>query len=664
MMDLIGLVIAIPLLAAGVNMFFGRRLGRWTGWLATLAMSAAFLIATGALFQMLSLSADERTQVVTVADWIVAGSTSVTLDLRVDPLSITMVMVVTLVGSLIHLYAIGYMEHDARPWRFFAYTNLFCAFMLALVLANDFLLLYLGWEGVGLCSYLLIGFWSDRPEAARAAKKAFITTRVGDVLLMVGLFVIYVHFGSFSFDVVLGSEGALPVVAASTATAISLLLLGGAVGKSAQLPLHVWLPDAMAGPTPVSALIHAATMVTAGVYLVVRTHVLFEISDVALDVVAIVGLAGALYGGLASIGQYDMKRALAYSTMSQLGFMFLAAGLGLFPLAITLLVAHAFYKALLFLSAGNVMHGLHDEIDVRKLGGLKRDMPWTAALFAAGALSLSGLPPFSGFFTKDTIVELASLDGDVIIFVIGSIAAMLSAWYIARLFFTAFIGTPRYEGHAHEAPPWLMRGPLVVLAAGGLFIGLSLAFKPEGRLATFLEPVLGPVVEGDAGPSTAVLVAIAVVLTLAGCRDRVVALRSHQDRTLGLVPRSRAGHGGRARPRLLHRRSVRVGRARSGVAGCRLPGMVRSHGDRWRGQRRRPARQPGVGPRADLAVGTRAAVRAVVPGRRGRAAVVRGGEGVAVDAPWLTLVIVAPLVGIPVLALWPSMPDRTARWLV
>jgi NADH-quinone oxidoreductase subunit L len=287
------------------------------------------------------------------------------------------------------------------------------------------------------------------------------------------------------------------------------------VGKSAQLPLHVWLPDAMAGPTPVSALIHAATMVTAGVYLVVRSHVLFEISGTALDVVAIVGMTGAIYGGLASLGKYDMKRALAYSTMSQLGFMFLAAGLGLFPLAITLLVAHAFYKALLFLSAGNVMHGLHDEIDVRRLGGLRRDMPWTAALFAAGALSLSGLPPFSGFFTKDTIVEIASRDGDVIYFLLGSIAATLSAWYIARPLFQAFIGDRRYEGHAHEAS-WLMRIPLLVLAAGGLFIGLSLALTPEGRLATFLEPVLGPVVEGDAGPSTQILVAIAFVLTLVG----------------------------------------------------------------------------------------------------------------------------------------------------
>jgi NADH-quinone oxidoreductase subunit L len=515
MIDLIGLAIALPLVTAGVNLLVGRRLGRWTGWVATAALTASFVIATGALIEMLSLPAEERTQLVAVGDWIRAGAAAVSLDLRVDPLSITMALVVAGVGSLIHLYAIGYMDHDARPWRFFGYMNLFCAFMLALVLADDFLLLYLGWEGVGLCSYLLIGFWSDRPEAARAAKKAFITTRVGDVLLLLGLFVMWVHFGTFDFDTVLGHEGSLPEIATGTATAISLLLLGGAVGKSAQLPLHVWLPDAMAGPTPVSALIHAATMVTAGVYLVVRAHALFEISGVALTVVAVVGLAGALYGGFASLGQYDMKRALAYSTMSQLGFMFLAAGLGFFPTAIALLVAHAFYKALLFLSSGNVMHGLHDEIDVRRLGGLRHDMPWTTVLFAAGALALSGLPPFSGFFTKDVILDLASRDGTVWAYVLGTLGAMVSAWYIARLYFTAFTGERRYEGRAHEAPA-IMRAPLVVLAIGALFAGLALELTPEGRLPTFLEPVLGHVTEGDAGPSTTTLMAIAIVTTLIG----------------------------------------------------------------------------------------------------------------------------------------------------
>ncbi|MET0800068.1 MAG: NADH-quinone oxidoreductase subunit L [Actinomycetota bacterium] len=555
MIELIGLAIALPLGAAGVNLLFGNPLWAWTargtgrgtgqgaGWFATAAMAAAFAVALGALLELLSLPPDERTQVVTVVEWIRAGAVSVSLNLRVDPLSITMALVVTGVGTLIHLHAIGYMGNDPRPARFFGYMNLFCAFMLALVLANDFLLLYLGWEGVGLCSYLLIGFWSERPEAANAAKKAFITTRIGDVLLLLGLFAMWVHFGSFDFDTVLGAEGSLPEIATGTASAISLLLLGGAVGKSAQLPLHVWLPDAMAGPTPVSALIHAATMVTAGVYLVVRSHALFEVSGTALDVVAVVGLAGAIYGGLGSLGQYDMKRALAYSTMSQLGFMFLAAGLGLYPIAISLLVAHAFYKALLFLSSGNVMHGLHDEIDVRRLGGLQRDMPWTTALFAAGALALSGLPPFSGFFTKDSIFELASHDGEVWAYVLGSLAAMLSAWYIARLVFQAFIGRRRYKGHAHEASP-VMLAPLVVLAVGALFAGLALASTPEGRLAVFLEPTLGPVSEGHAGPSTGVLIAISVIVTVIGIGIAWRLYRPSQDERWISFPEREPGMAG------------------------------------------------------------------------------------------------------------------------
>ncbi len=374
------------------------------------------------------------------------------------------------------------------------------------------------------------------------------------------------------------------------------------------------------------------------------------------------GLAGALYGGLSSIGQYDMKRALAYSTMSQIGFMFLAAGLGLFPLAITLLVAHAFYKALLFLSAGNVMHGLHDEIDVRRLGGLHRDMPWTAALFAAGALSLSGLPPFSGFFTKDTIVELASHDGDTIIFVLGSIAAMLSAWYIMRPFFQAFIGKQRYEGKAHEAS-WLMRAPLLVLAAGGLFIGLSLAFKPEGRLATFLEPVLGPVVEGTAGPSTQVLIAIAIALTLLGFwiawwlygpskTERWISFPEREPGMAGAL-----GHGfyiDDLYAWVVSNVGLRGAAFLTWFDRTVIDGAVNGVGHLV---------PVGLGPRADLAVGPGPPLRTFVPRRRGRAPVVRGGEDLTVDAPWLTLVIVAPLVGIPVLALWPSMSDRTARWV-
>src|SRR5512134_3120173 len=424
-----------------------------------------------------------------------------------------MTLVVTGVGTLIHVYSIGYMKDDDSYARFFAYLNMFLFFMLMLVLGRSLLVMFVGWEGVGLASYLLIGFWFEDPVNAKAGKKAFITNRVGDAGFLLGIFLLYHALGTLEMDRINAAFLAGPV--AVSASLIGICLLIGATGKSAQLPLHVWLPDAMAGPTPVSALIHAATMVTAGVYLVVRSHVLFEISDVALTMVAVVGLASALYAGFASLGQYDMKRALAYSTMSQLGFMFLAAGLGFYSVAMSLLVAHAFYKALLFLTSGNVMHGLHDEIDVRRLGGLRRDMPWTAALFGVGALALSGLPPFSGFFTKDAILELASHAGDVWAYVLGSLAALVSAWYIARLYFTAFMGDQRYEGHAHEASP-LMRAPLVVLAIGALFAGAWLAFTPEGRLATFLEPVVGVVEEGHAGPSTQALIAISIVLTLAG----------------------------------------------------------------------------------------------------------------------------------------------------
>ena len=334
----------------------GSALGKAAGWLATALVGLGFVLAVAILVDLLGLPADQRAHVTDLFDWISVGTFHVDVALRVDPLSITMTLVVTGVGALIHLYAIGYMEHDPRFGPFFAYLNLFVFFMLMLVLADNYLLLYLGWEGVGLCSYLLIGFWFERPSAASAAKKAFVTTRIGDAAMLLGIVLIWLHVGSLDFGVVFG-RGASELTKGA-ATAIALLLLAGAIGKSAQLPLHVWLPDAMEGPTPVSALIHAATMVTAGVYLVVRSHVLFELSGTALTVVLVVGLVSALYAALASIGQFDLKRALAYSTMSQIGFMFFAAGMRFYTGAMLLLVCHAFYKALLFLTAGNVMHGL------------------------------------------------------------------------------------------------------------------------------------------------------------------------------------------------------------------------------------------------------------------------------------------------------------------
>jgi NADH-quinone oxidoreductase subunit L len=516
-LDQAWLIPALPLAGAAVNLFFGRRLGKTAGWVASATVGLAFAIGVAVLLDLLSLPSDQRQRVVDLFPWIDAGGLSLRVSFLVDPLSLTMVLVVTGVGALIHVYAVGYMEGDPRFERFFAYLNLFVFFMLVLVLANDYLLLYLGWEGVGLCSYLLIGFWYERPSAASAAKKAFVTTRIGDAAMMLGIVLIFVHFGSLDFGTVLlaGSDPTSVAGPSEAAfTAISLLLLAGAVGKSAQLPLHVWLPDAMEGPTPVSALIHAATMVTAGVYLIVRSHVLFEQSTIALTVVLVIGLVSAIYAALASIGQFDIKRALAYSTMSQIGFMFFAAGMRFYAGAMLLLVCHAFYKALLFLTAGNVLHGLHDETDMRRMGGLRADMPVTAALFAIGALALAGIPPLAGFFAKDHIVNFAAEGGRVAAWVVASVGAFLSALYLARPLFLSFLGTKRNDARAHEAP-WAMNAPLVVLAAGAVLGGLVLGLQAEGGLLErFLEPVTGVAEHGHLGLSEAVLVGISIVLAV------------------------------------------------------------------------------------------------------------------------------------------------------
>ncbi len=513
MLDAAWLIPALPLAGAAANLFLGGRLGKRAGWLASALVGASFAIGVAVLLDLLSLPAEGRHHVVDLFAWISAGSFRLEANLLLDPLSMTMVMVVTGVGTLIHVYAIGYMEHDPRVGRFFAYFNLFVFFMLVLVLANNYLLLYLGWEGVGLCSYLLIGFWHERPVAASAAKKAFVTTRIGDSAMLLGVVLIFVHVGSLDFADVLGGAGTQ--ISESAATAISLLLLAGAVGKSAQFPLHVWLPDAMEGPTPVSALIHAATMVTAGVYLVVRSTPLFALSDVALPVVLVIGLATAIYAALASIGQFDIKRTLAYSTMSQIGFMFFAAGMGFSSGAMLLLVCHAFYKALLFLTSGNVMHGLEDETDLRKMGGLRSEMPVSAAWFAIGALALAGIPPLAGFFAKDHIVSFASQSGRGAAWAVASVGAFLSALYIARPLFLAFFGRSRRRAHGHEAP-WSMNAPLAVLAAGALLSGLVLGLKSEGGvLGRFLEPVVGVARTAGTGPSEAVLVAISIVLAVA-----------------------------------------------------------------------------------------------------------------------------------------------------
>ncbi len=424
-----------------------------------------------------------------------------------------MILVVTGIGSLIHIYAIGYMHGDPRYGRFFAYMNLFVFFMLMLVLGANFLVLYLGWEGVGLCSYLLIGFWFDKTENANAAKKAFVTTRIGDTAMLIGLAMIVFKFGTLDFGVVFGTAGS--TLTKGAATVIALLLFAGAVGKSAQVPLHVWLPDAMAGPTPVSALIHAATMVTAGVYLVLRTHVLFEISGVALVVVTVIGLVTMLFAATCALGQDDIKRVLAYSTVSQLGYMFVAAGMRAYGVALFMLVAHAFYKGLMFLAAGSVMHGMDDETDMKKMGGLIRKMPITGVTFVIGAVSLAAVPPFAGFFAKDAILEVANHTGHQWVYVLGSVGAVLSAAYMGRLIFLTFFGEARTEEakHAHESP-LVMTLPLVVLAIGAAGLGLALQRAADGSFSHWVEPLLGAVPEGALGFAGSTLVVIAVVISI------------------------------------------------------------------------------------------------------------------------------------------------------
>ena len=491
MMDLIWLVPALPLAGAAINLFFGKRLGKFSAYLACTAVGAAFLVSVFAVLDRLSLEGEGRVHVVHLWDWITVGSLNVGADLRLDTLSAVMILVVTGVGFLIHVYSIGYMHGDERYSRFFTYMNLFVFFMLCLVLGENFIVMFVGWEGVGLCSYLLIGFWFEKPSAANASKKAFITTRVGDTFLMIGLALIFATFGTFDFSAIL-HEGTAADVTEGTLTVISLLLFGGAIGKSAQVPLHVWLPDAMEGPTPVSALIHAATMVTAGVYLVVRAHVLF--TDLSLDVVMFVGLFTAFYAATAAMGQDDIKRALAYSTLSQLGYMFFAAGMGAYGVAMFMLVAHAFYKALMFLSAGSVMHGLDNETDMTKMGGLRKYMPITAAVFMVGAAAQAGLPPLSGFFAKDPILAIAHHSGRWALWLIASGTAFLTALYVSRIIFMTFFGRERSDKHAHESPK-VMTVPLMVLAFGAAFIGF-IAMKgvlpsPEGAFGRFLEPATG-----------------------------------------------------------------------------------------------------------------------------------------------------------------------------
>jgi NADH-quinone oxidoreductase subunit L len=526
--NLIWLVPALPLAGAVVNGFAGRRLGRRSGVVASAAVGLSFVVAVALLVGLLGYSSDERLFVQHLWSWVPVGSLNVGVDLRIDPLSIVMILVVTGVSTLIHVYSIGYMHGDPRESRFFAQLNLFVFFMLMLVLADNFLLLYLGWEGVGLCSYLLIGHYFERPAAASAAKKAFIVTRVGDAAMLVGIALIFVQFGSLSFSQTLSVPSGFKTCTSHELacaillshlhpvyTAIAVLLLAGAVGKSAQIPLQTWLPDAMEGPTPVSALIHAATMVTAGVYLVVRTHVFFEISGTAQTVLLIVGLVTALYAATSALGQDDIKRVLAYSTMSQIGYMMFAAGLRAYAVAILLLVVHAFYKALLFLSTGSIMHALDGETDLKRMGGLRRAMPVTFGVFIVGWLAIAGIPPLSGFFAKDQILAVASHSGRTLAWIVALCAAFFSALYISRIVFLAFFGPLRHDTEPHESPR-VMTVPMVLLAVGAVAGGVLGISEVNGILPRFLEPVTGPSPQVSEGLSTLALAAISVAVALLG----------------------------------------------------------------------------------------------------------------------------------------------------
>ncbi|CAN5843855.1 NADH-quinone oxidoreductase subunit L [soil metagenome] len=495
MFDLAWLLFAFPAAGALINLLIGHRLNKTLiGGIASGVVIAAFLVAVGLLFSLLGLEHDARSVTVHLWDWITIEKFHVSSAMLIDPLSITLTLVVTGVGALIHIYSISYMEHEERFQRFFIYLNFFILAMLILVLSDSFLGMFVGWEGVGLASFLLIGFWFDQRDDsygyyADAGKKAFLVNRVGDFGMIVAMLALWSILGTLTFkDVAASANQGLTLGAANF---ICLMLLLGATGKSAQIPLYVWLPDAMAGPTPVSALIHAATMVTAGIYMIARTHVLWEIATNASATAAWIGALTALFAASIALVQTDLKKILAYSTVSQLGYMMLGVGVGAYGASIFHLVTHAFFKALLFLAAGSVMHGLHGELDIRKMGGLKNKMPSTFRTFLIGSAALAGIPLMSGFFSKDAILT-GALEANPALYAIGLFTALLTAFYSFRAVFIPFYGKPRDKNlydHAHESPA-LMTTPLWILAALALVGGvLNLPFVAS--LEHWLEPALG-----------------------------------------------------------------------------------------------------------------------------------------------------------------------------
>ncbi|RPA12438.1 NADH-quinone oxidoreductase subunit L [Gordonia sp. OPL2] len=530
--DLLWLVPALPLLGAVILLLGGRRTDRWGHLLGTALALASFVVGFVMFTGMLGRGADDRAVHDILFSWVPVGELQVDFGLQLDQLSMCFVLLITGVGSLIHIYSIGYMADDPDRRRFFAYLNLFLAAMLLLVLADNYLGLYVGWEGVGLASYLLIGFWQYKPSAATAAKKAFVVNRVGDIGLAVALMIMFATFGAVSFEAVFAGADQ---VGESVLTAIGFMLLLAACGKSAQVPLQSWLGDAMEGPTPVSALIHAATMVTAGVYLIARSNPIFDLAPAAQVGVTVVGAVTLLFGAIIGCAKDDIKKALAASTMSQIGYMVLATGLGPagYAFAIMHLLTHGFFKAGLFLGAGSVMHGMNDETDMRRFGGLRTVMPITFATFGVGYLAIIGVPPFSGFFSKDPIIEAAFASGGVGGWLLGGAALLgagITAFYMTRVMVLTFFGERRWKDqqhHPHESPG-TMTGPMILIAVGSVASGAMLAWGDA--LVHWLEPVVGEEHHALAVPTWVVTVTIlAVVAVGVGIAWRMYATRPIAD---------------------------------------------------------------------------------------------------------------------------------------
>ena len=536
------LIPLLPFLGFVLNASIGRRLSKGvSGAVACGAMAASFVVSAASVWQLVALPAEAREIVATAGAWITSGDLNVGLTLRLDPLAAVMILVVTGIGALIHVYSTAYMheERDSEYARYFSYLNLFAAFMLVLVLGSNFLVMFVGWEGVGLCSYLLIGFWFQKKSASDAGKKAFIVNRIGDFGFVLGVLLLFVRFGSVDFQDVARSVASLgPEASFGTLSLITLLLFVGATGKSAQIPLFVWLPDAMEGPTPVSALIHAATMVTAGVYMIGRNAVLFSHAPETLTIIAIVGVATALMAGTIGLVQNDIKRVLAYSTVSQLGYMFLAMGVGAYGAGIFHLYTHAFFKALLFLGSGAVIHALSGEQDLRRMGGLRKALPITYWTFVVGAVAIAGVPPLAGFFSKDEILLRTFAGGHMLLWVVGMLTSLLTAVYMFRVVFLAFHGpSPSATApqaahddehaaphqapgshvagpHLHDAPP-AMAFALIVLAVGSIVAGwVSLG----GGFEHFLEPSFAPQAAEAAaeGGLDVTLMVVSSIVALAG----------------------------------------------------------------------------------------------------------------------------------------------------